>query len=345
MNAYRPAPRSVTPRAGNPDPLLSLVVPVFDEEAAIPVFMAAVERAMPAAGFRLEFVFVNDGSRDATLAVLDDLARLDERVVVVDLSRNFGKEAAMTAGLAFATGDVVVPIDVDLQDPPEVVPQLLDKWREGYDVVLAVRSSRASDTRMKRLSASGFYQIFNTMSSLELPANVGDFRLMDRAVVDAMAALAERSRFMKGLFAWTGFSTAAVEYVRAERAVGGTKWNYLKLWNFALDGIFSFTTVPIRIWTYVGLLVAAVAIAYAAVILIKTLMLGVVTPGYASMMEVILIIGAIQIISIGLIGEYVGRIFIETKRRPLFIVRSVSGGAAPAPMPHYEAIVSAAARR
>lgn len=304
-------------------PLISLVVPVFNEEEAVGLFLAGVEEALPAKAFDLEIVFVNDGSRDATLSVLTAFAQNDPRLVVVNLSRNFGKEAALTAGLDFATGDVLVPMDVDLQDPPQVVPLMLQKWREGYDVVLGARASRKSDGAMKRASAGWFYKVFNQVAQSPIPENVGDFRLMDRRVADAMSQLGERNRFMKGLFAWTGFPTATVEYARAERAAGETKWNYWKLWNFALDGIISFSTAPLKIWTYIGLLVALGAVVYAAIIITRTLIFGIDAPGYASIMVVMLFLGAIQLVSIGVIGEYVGRLFIETKQRPLYVLAGV----------------------
>lgn len=304
-------------------PCISLVVPVYNEEASVGPFLAAIETALPRSAYSLQLVFVNDGSRDGTLAALTELATRDPRLVVVNLSRNFGKEAALTAGLDFTWGDVVVPMDVDLQDPPEVIPRMLEKWREGFDVVLARRASRDSDSWLKRVSAEGFYSIFNAMAATPIPVNVGDFRLIDRRVVEAMAKLGDRNRFMKGLFAWTGFPAATVEYQRAERVAGVTKWNYWKLWNFALDGIFSFSTAPLRIWTYVGLVIALAAIVYAGIVVLRTVMFGVDTPGYASLMVVVLFLSAIQLISIGVIGEYVGRLFIEAKRRPLYLLGGV----------------------
>ncbi len=304
-------------------PLISLVVPVFNEADAAGLFVAAVSKALPKSAFDLEIVFVNDGSRDATLPVITALAQKDPRIVVLNLSRNFGKEAALTAGIEHAGGDVIVPMDVDLQDPPDVVPLMIEKWREGFDVVVGARASRRSDGAMKRLSASWFYRVFNAVAHQQIPADVGDFRLMDRAVAEAMMRLGERNRFMKGLFAWTGFSTAIVDYARAPRAAGQTSWNYWKLWNFALDGIISFSTAPLRVWTYVGLLVALGAIVYAGVITVRTLLFGIDVPGYASIMVVMLLLGAIQLISIGVIGEYVGRLFIETKQRPLYVLAGI----------------------
>ena len=304
-------------------PCISLVVPVFNEESAVGLFMAAIEKALPRTQFQLQVVFVNDGSRDGTLAALTSLATRDERLMIVNLSRNFGKEAALTAGLNHAWGDVVVPLDVDLQDPPDLIPQMLEKWREGFDVVLAKRASRSSDGWLKRLTADRFYRIFNMITTIPIPENVGDFRLIDRRVVTALAELGDRNRFMKGLFAWTGFPAATVEYVRAERAAGVSKWNYWKLWNFALDGIFSFSTTPLRVWTYIGALIAACATIYAAVVFTRTLLYGADTPGYASLMMVVLLLSAVQLISIGIIGEYIGRLFIEAKRRPIYVVNGV----------------------
>ena len=321
--AGTPGPLASAARPRVAQPLISLVVPVYNEADSIRPFMAALNAALPSSNYRLEVVFVNDGSRDGTLAVLLDVARSDERMIVVDLSRNFGKEAALTAGLEVASGDVVVPIDVDLQDPPELIARMLAEWRAGYDVVLAVRVSRRSEGPIKALSASGFYQVFNTLSSVPIPANAGDFRLMDRAVVTALAGLRERNRFMKGLFAWVGFRTTTIEYMRPPRTIGRTTWSYPRLWTFALDGIFSFSTAPLKIWMYVGFAVAGLAVAYSLYIFVKTIVLGIDVPGYASIMDVVLILGAIQIISIGIVGQYIGRIFLETKQRPIYLVNAI----------------------
>jgi glycosyltransferase involved in cell wall biosynthesis len=303
-------------------PTISLVVPVYNEEESIRLFLDAVEAALPRRTYDLELVFVDDGSKDATLPALLVEAQHDQRIVVVELSRNFGKEAALTAGLDHATGEVVIPLDVDLQDPPELIPAMIERWREGFDVVIATRTSRDHDL-FKNATAGGFYALQNSVSSLKIPANAGDFRLMDRSVVAALAQLKERNRFMKGIFAWTGFRTTIVPFVRPPRAAGVTKWNYVKLWNFALDGIVSFSTAPLKIWTYLGLVVAAAALGYAGYVAVRTMMLGVEVPGYASLLVVVLVLGAIQLISIGVLGEYVGRAFLETKQRPLYLVRSV----------------------
>ncbi|EYD70352.1 glycosyltransferase family 2 protein [Limimaricola hongkongensis] len=303
------------------DPLISLVVPCYAESEAIDAFIPAVDAALPQA--RIEFVFVNDGSRDDTLVKLLALSRGDPRVVVADLSRNFGKEIAMTAGLDLATGDVVVPMDADLQDPPELIAQFLERWREGYDVVHGVRADRSKDGRIKRATAQWFYRFFNRLASTEIPENVGDFRLMDRSVVDAVTQLPERSRFMKGLFAWVGFSSTGVEYARPERCAGTTKFGFWKLWNFALDGIVSFSTMPLRVWTYLGTLVALFSLVYGGYVIARTLIFGRDVPGYASLMVTVLFLGGIQLISLGIIGEYVSRLFVETKQRPLYLCQGV----------------------
>lgn len=308
-------------RARISDPLISLVVPCYAESAALDHFVPAVDAAL--SGHRLEFVFVNDGSPDDTLDKLIALSKVDSRVVVVNLSRNFGKEIAMTAGLEHASGDVAVPMDADLQDPPEVIAEFLTYWKAGYDVVFGVRKDRASDARTKRLTASLFYRFFNRLTDTEIPADVGDFRMIDRVVVDALQRLPERSRFMKGLFAWVGFPCIGVEYVRPERIAGETKFNYWKLWNFALEGFVSFSTIPLRIWTYAGGMVAVVSLIYALIILVRTLIFGRDVPGYASIMVAVLFLGGIQLISLGVIGEYLSRLFVESKRRPLYLLQGV----------------------
>jgi glycosyltransferase involved in cell wall biosynthesis len=214
-------------------------------------------------------------------------------------------------------------MDVDLQDPPEVIPEFVEKWREGYDVVYGVRSSRKHDGRMKRTTAALFYSIFNALSPLHMPDNAGDFRLIDRRVADVIRQMPERNRFMKGLFAWVGFSSIGVPYERPQRAAGSTKWNIWSLWNFALDGLFSFSTLPLRVWTYIGGIVALLAFAYGSFIVVRTLILGVVIPGYASLLTVVLFLGGVQLLSIGVLGEYLGRLFIEVKARPLYVVESI----------------------
>lgn len=311
------------PRSRRPEnPLVSLVVPVFNEAEAIPVFLARIGTVL--AALRLEIVFVNDGSGDATLAVLKEQAARDKRLVIVNLSRNFGKEAALTAGLQAASGDVVVPIDVDLQDPPELIHRFMEKWREGYDVAYGLREDRSTDEFAKRKTAAWFYAIFNQATDTPIPENTGDFRLMDRRVVDALNLLPERVRFMKGLFAWVGFNAAPVPYMRQVRSAGTTKFNARRLWRLALDGMFSFSSAPLRVWSYIGAAIAGGAGIYAIWIIAKTLMLGRDLPGYPSLMTVILFLGGIQLVTLGIIGEYLSRMFIEMKGRPIYIVESVT---------------------
>jgi len=301
---------------------VSLVICFYDEEHAIPALfdrIAALERAIP--GYRLEIVCVNDGSTDGTLDAL--LARQvgRERMVVLDLSRNFGKEAALSAGLAHASGDAVVPMDADLQDPPELIPEMLARWEEGFEVVLAKRSDRSTDSVSKRVAAGWFYRVHNAMSDIRIPADVGDFRVIDRCVVDVLNSLPENRRFMKGLFAWAGFRTATVEYRREPRSAGRSRFGGRRLWNLAVEGITSFSLMPLRVWSYVGALVAAGSLAYGAYILVRTLVYGRDWPGYASLIVAILFLGGLQLIGIGIIGEYLGRTYLEAKRRPAYIVR------------------------
>ncbi len=242
---------------------------------------------------------------------------------IVDLSRNFGKEAALSAGLQVASGHVVVPIDVDLQDPPELIPEMIELWRTGYEVVLARRSCRKSDGWAKRTSANFFYRIHNKVAKPRLPVNVGDFRLMDRCVIDSLLQLPESNRFMKGLFAWVGFRTTYIEYSRPERRAGESKFNGWRLWNFALEGITSFSTAPLRVWFYIGLFVSSMSLFYGLYILLRVLLLGIVIPGYASLIITITFLGGLQLIGIGVIGEYLGRTYLESKRRPIFLIRHI----------------------
>ncbi len=305
---------------------LSLVVPVFNESETVSLFTERVKSVFcKNDDINLEIIFINDGSNDDTLVRLLELQKQNSEIRIVDLSRNFGKEAALTAGLNVASGHVVVPIDVDLQDPPELILQMIEKWREGYDVVVGKRINRASDTWAKRKSATWFYRIHNKISEPKIPENVGDFRLMDRSVVDALKALTESRRFMKGLFAWVGFKTAAVEYVRPERVAGTTKFNGWRLWNFALEGITSFSTFPLRMWTYIGGLVAFISFLFAMFIVLKVLIYGIDVPGYASVMVAVTFLGGLQLIGIGILGEYIGRSYIEAKRRPIYVIRRVYG--------------------
>ncbi len=305
------------------DPLVSLIVPVFNEEEVIGHFLDVVTKVMREGNIAHKFVFVDDGSSDTTAALLSERLEAGLPGHLIGLSRNFGKEAALTAGLDHAHGDVAVVLDADLQDPPELIPQMIEGWRAGYDVVYGLRVDRTSDSPLKRGSASAFYKLFNRLSNIDLPHNAGDFRLIDRTVIEALKELPERNRFMKGLFAWVGFSAMALPYERPARAAGTTKWNYWKLWNFALDGLTGFSTVPLRVWSYCGAGVAALAFAYALFLVLRTLFFGIDMPGYASTMTAILFFSGIQLLSIGIVGEYVARLFNETKKRPIYMVRDV----------------------
>jgi polyisoprenyl-phosphate glycosyltransferase len=308
-----------------PAPRLSVVVPVYNEEAVLPAFVASTFAALADDDVKLEFVFVNDGSRDRSLERLLELAAAHPEIRVVDLSRNFGKEYALSAGLKYATGDAVVVMDADLQHPPEVIPRFLEQWRAGYDVVYGIHHRRSENSRAKRVLSALFYRFFNRIAETPLPVNVGDFRLMDRSVVAALNELPERNRFMKGLFAWVGFHQVGVFYEQTERALGTSKWSLWRLWNFGLDGLTSFTTVPLRLWSYVGFAVSGSAMIYAAYLVLRTLIHGADVPGFASLAVLILILGGIQLVSLGVMGEYLGRLYREAKGRPLFLVRQTYG--------------------
>lgn len=303
---------------------LSLVVPIFNEVMAIDPFLKRVKNTFKEQEPNfLEIIFVNDGSIDASLSVLLEHQSIDERIKIIDFSRNFGKEAALTAGLKAAKGQLVVPIDVDLQDPPELILQMISKWRNGFDVVLARRVERLSDGWVKRQSAKLFYYFNNLLSHPKLPENVGDFRLMSRRVVDSINLMPESCRFMKGLFSWVGFKIAYVEYSRPRRVAGKTKFNFWKLWNLALEGITSFSTLPLRIFMYFGFIVSIFSVLFAIFILVRVIIYGIDVPGYASLIIAITFIGGLQLLGIGVLGEYLGRTYIESKHRPLYIVRHI----------------------
>jgi len=306
----------------SPAPALSVVVPAYDEQEVLGAFHARLAAAMDGIGRPWEVVYVNDGSKDATLSLLLALRAADPRVAVLNLSRNFGKEIALTAGLDHARGtEAVVAIDADLQDPPEVIPDLVAAWAEGFDVVYAQRSARHGESWLKRTTAAAFYRVMQRVGGrVELPKDTGDFRLMSRRALDALLRLRENHRFMKGLFAWVGFPSRAVAYERAPRAAGVTKWNWWKLWNLSLEGITSFTVGPLKIATYAGLLTATIALVYALQVIAKTILFGNPVAGYPSLMAVVLFLGGVQLMTLGIIGEYLGRIFNETKNRPLYLV-------------------------
>lgn len=314
--------------------LVSLVLPVYNEADALARLLDRLVAVIASLGrFRFEVVFVNDGSSDGTLELLVRKSREFPFIRVVDLSRNFGKEAALSAGICEAQGDAVIPLDADLQDPPELIGEMLEKWEAGAEVVLARRSNRDSDKLLKRLTAKYFYRVHNSMAEPAIPENVGDFRLLDRQVVDVLVRLSENRRFMKGLFAWVGFRTETVDFNREARQGGDTKFSGWKLWNLALEGITSFSTAPLRTWTYFGTVVALLALGYGLWLVMRTLILGVDLPGYASLMAAILFLGGVQLIGIGILGEYVGRTYMESKRRPPYVVRARYSAGARAPQP------------
>lgn len=300
--------------------MISIVCPVCDEQEAIEPLLARLIPALEICGTGYEVIFVDDGSQDRTLSELIEVRKRCPDIRVIQLSRNFGKEAALTAGIDHARGDAVIPIDADLQDPPELIPAMVAKWREGYQVVLAKRVLRGSDTWLKRNTARWFYRLHNRISVVPLPENVGDFRLMDKSVVSAVRRFPERHRFMKGLFAWVGFRATTVEYERPPRHAGQSKFRGWHLWNFALEGITSFSTVPLRIWSYVGAGVAGLSFIYALALITRTLVLGIDVPGYASIMTAVLFLGGLQLLGLGIIGEYLGRLHDEAKQRPIYIV-------------------------
>ncbi len=309
-------------------PLISIVAPCYNEVDSVGAFVETVKKSLAGGDFGVELVFVDDGSKDGTRNRLEAFADAEPNIRVVSLSRNFGKEAALTAGLDHARGDAIVVIDVDLQDPPELILEFIGKWREGYDVVYATREDRQSDTFAKRFTAEGFYRLFNKISAIKIPENTGDFRLMDRRVVETVKTLPERSRFMKGLFAWVGYQAIGIPYARPTRVAGTTKFNFWRLWNFALDGFVSFSTVPLKVWSYFGGVVAFLSFIYAAIIIGITLISGRSVPGYASLATLILFFGSVQIVSVGVLGEYISRLFVEVKRRPVYIVDEVYSGKA-----------------
>lgn len=301
---------------------ISLVVPVFNEEEAIPIFYKTVRGFDALKPYTVELVFINDGSKDATETIINTLALSDPLVVPLSFTRNFGKEPALFAGLEHATGEAIIPMDVDLQDPVEVIPHLIAKWQAGADMVLAKRSDRSTDGRMKRKSAEWFYKLHNKISYPQIEENVGDFRLMSREVVENIKLLSERNLFMKGILSWVGGNTDIVEYIRADRVAGKSKFNGWKLWNLALDGITSFSTFPLRIWTYIGLSVSLLSFFYAIWMVIDKLLWGNPVPGYPSLMTAILFLGGIQLIGIGILGEYMGRVYTEVKKRPRYLIKN-----------------------
>lgn len=321
----RDAPVTGQARADATRPTLSIVVAAYNEEDVLDIFFERLESVLASLGESYEIVCVNDGSRDRSAAILAAHNARDGRIRVINLARNFGKELALTAGLDATRGRAVVPLDADLQDPPELIAEFLRLWREGYDVVYAVRDARNTDSWLKRTTAGLFYSMLRRVSNVDIPPNAGDFRLMDARVVEALRGLRERNRFMKGLFSWVGFRQTSVGYQRPARAAGTTKFNYWKLWNFALDGITGYSTVPLRVATYFGLIFALLAMVYGLYLLFRTMVWGTDVPGYASTMVAVIFMGGIQLVVLGIIGEYLGRLYSEAKGRPLYIVESRLG--------------------
>lgn len=302
--------------------LLSVVVPAFNEQAVLREFHSRLSKVLDALGVPAEIVFVNDGSTDDTPEMLCRFREQDPRVAVVELSRNFGKEIALSAGLDHALGEAVVVIDADLQDPPELIPELIKQWREGYDMVYATRIARDGETYLKKATASAFYRLIQNVSRVKIPADTGDFRLLSRRAVDALKQLREQHRFMKGLFSWIGYPQKSVPYRRDPRFAGETKWNYWRLWNLALEGITSFTIAPLKLASYIGVLTSLAAFIYALRVIYKTLVYGDPVHGFPSLMVVVLFLGGIQLLTLGVIGEYLGRMFDETKGRPLYFTKA-----------------------
>jgi glycosyltransferase involved in cell wall biosynthesis len=300
--------------------LISVIVPAFNEESVLPSFHEAITQVFSDLPFNFEIAYINDGSTDNTLRIIKQLRESDNRITLIDLSRHFGKEIALTAGLQKACGDAVIVIDADLQDPPALIPELIQEWQNGYDVVYAQRTHRRGESMVRRTTAHFFYRIIQRFSRLAIPEDTGDFRILSRRAVNALNTFNEQHRFMKGLFSWIGYRQKAVQYQRDPRYAGESKWNYWRLWNFAIDGITSFTIAPLKLSTYLGLLTAAGAFLYGFYMIMETLIIGNPVPGYPSLIVIILFLGGVQLDAIGILGEYLGRIFNETKRRPLYFV-------------------------
>ena len=307
---------------------ISLIVPVFNEEQAIDLFYQSVRRHPALKDHAVEIVIINDGSSDQTASLARAIALADSQVLLINFSRNFGKEPALFAGLEHASGDAVIPMDVDLQDPIDVIPQMIAEWEKGAEVVLAKRRNRSSDSYLKRRGAALFYRVLNRIAYPHIEQNVGDFRLMDRKVVEVVKALPEYQLFMKGVLSWAGFNTVVIEYDRPRRAAGKSKFNGWQLWNLALEGITSFSTVPLRLWTYVGSCISLLSFLYAVYMALDKIVFGNDVPGYPSLMVAILFLGGVQLVGIGVLGEYIGRIYLETKHRPRYVIKEmVRGGA------------------
>ncbi len=301
-------------------PQLTVVVPAYNESEVLMTFHQRLGNVLDGLALACDVLYVDDGSKDDTWAIIERLVADDPRAGAIKLSRNFGKEAAMTAGLDHVTADAAVVIDSDLQDPPELIPALVEQWRTGFDVVYATRSARAGETRFKRFTAAAFYRSMNKLSDTAIPRDTGDFRLLSRRALDALAQMRERQRFMKGLFSWIGYKQTAVPYLRDPRQAGITKWNYWRLAQLAIEGITSFSTAPLRLATWVGVASAGFAFVYGFFVLVRALFYGDVVRGYPTLMLVILFLGGVQLLALGVIGEYLGRNYAESKRRPLYFI-------------------------
>ncbi|WP_036139997.1 glycosyltransferase family 2 protein [Luteibacter sp. 9135] len=306
---------------------LAIVVPAYNEAQVIDDFHARMGAVLDGLAAASRIIYVDDGSGDDTWTLIEAIAQRDARVVALRLSRNFGKEAAMTAGIDAADADAVVVIDADLQDPPELIPTLVARWQEGFDVVYATRGERDGETRFKRFTSAAFYRVMERVADTPLPRDTGDFRLLSRRAVEALGGLRERQRFMKGLFAWIGYRQTSVVYHRDARHAGVTKWNYWRLGNLAVEGITSFSTAPLRIATWLGVSAALLAFLYGLWVLLKVWLWGDPVRGYPTLMVVILFLGGAQLLALGVIGEYIGRTYAESKRRPLYYVESRRGQA------------------
>ncbi|MEA5467971.1 glycosyltransferase family 2 protein [Spirulina sp. 06S082] len=304
---------------------LSIVIPCYNEEDNLTVLFQRLQGVLEGLNLTYEIICINDGSKDSTLKKLIYFHHQNQAIKIINLSRNFGKEIALTAGLDYACGNAMIPLDADLQDPPELITKLVEKWREGYDVVCATRRSRQGESWLKKFTSRAFYQTLGNMSPVPIPENTGDFRLLDRRVVEAIKKMPERTRFMKGIFAWVGYKQTSILFDRDPRFQGKTTWNYWKLWNFALDGITSFSMLPLKVWSYLGLFISLISLLYASFLVLRTFILGIDVPGYASIMVAILFFGGIQLITLGVLGEYLGRVYEEVKGRPLYFVRDAYG--------------------
>lgn len=312
---------SKTAAQGDMENLITVLIPVYNEEEVLEICFERVSKVMSNLDYSFEVLFINDGSTDLSWDVIKQLKMKHANIRAIDLSRNFGKEHAMTAGLEYAKGEAIIILDADLQDPPELIPQFIEKWKQGFDNVYGRRVSRDGETWVKRSTASMFYKLLHKVSKVNVPKNTGDFRLLSRRAVDSLLELKEQHRFMKGLFAWVGYPSFEIKYHREPRAAGVTSFNYWKLWNFALEGITSFTSAPLKIATYIGLFTSFFSFSYGLLIIFKTLAFGEPVSGYPSLMTVILFLGGVQLLFIGILGEYLGRVFEEVKRRPLYIVQ------------------------